>query len=186
MPKRLQTEFCKIGNKSKGEKMEKERNITKILAIAYLLIITWIIVFKMQFSMENLPEMRNINLVPFGESVIVNGKIDFDEIIDNVIVFIPLGLYLNMLKKDWKISRKIGVLAGISLLFEMLQYILAIGATDITDLINNTLGGIVGLGVYTLFYKGLKTEKKTNQILNILGRNWNDFGDIAYGYIDYG
>ena len=149
--------------------MKKQRKITNGLAILYFIILTWIIVFKMQFSFENLPEMRNINLVPFGQSVIVNGKIEVSEIIDNAIIFIPVGLYINMLKKDWKFGKKVGMIAGISLLFEMLQYILAIGATDITDLIMNTFGGICGLGIYQIFYKILKNQEKTNHILNGLG-----------------
>ncbi len=149
--------------------MEKGRKLTKGLMIFYIIILTWIIVFKMQFSFENLQGRRNMNLVPFSESVIINGKIDFDEIIDNVIAFIPLGLYLNMLNRDWKIGKKIGILAGISLSFEITQYIFAIGATDITDLITNTLGGILGLGICQIFYQIFKNEKKANQILNILG-----------------
>ncbi len=147
--------------------MERDRKITIGLAIFYGIILTWIIVFKMQFSVKELQGIRNINLMPFGESVIVNGKIDFDEIMGNVIVFIPLGLYVNMLKKEWKWHKKVGLIAGLSLIFEMLQYIFAIGATDITDLITNTLGGILGLGIYEILNKILKT--KTNRVLNILG-----------------
>lgn len=153
----------------RGEQMEKERRITNGLAIIYFVILTWIIVFKMQFSFENLPKIRNINLVPFGESVIINGKVDFGEMIDNAIIFIPAGLYLNMLKKDWKFSKKIGIIVGISFIFEMLQFIFGIGATDITDIINNTIGGFLGLGIYQIFYQIFKTERKTNRIFNILG-----------------
>ena len=149
--------------------MEKERKITNILAFLYGIILIWIILFKMQFSMENLHGIRNINLVPFGESVIINGKIDFDEIIDNVIIFIPAGLYIQMLKTNWKIGAKIGMIAGVSFLFEILQYILAIGASDITDIITNTFGGILGLGIYQVFYKILKSDEKTNRVLNVLG-----------------
>lgn len=149
--------------------MKKQRKITCGLAILYFVILTWIIVFKMQFSFENLPEMRNINLVPFGQSVIVNGKIEISEMIDNAIIFIPVGLYISMLKKEWKFCKKVGIIVGISLLFEMLQYILAIGATDITDLITNTFGGICGLGIYQIFYKILKNEERSIRVLNGLG-----------------
>ncbi len=147
--------------------MKKEK-ITLFLAILYLIILTWIIVFKMQFSFENLYTIRHINLVPFGESVIINGKVDFNEIIDNIIVFIPVGLYFQMLKRNIKIGKKIGIIAGISLTYEIMQYVLAIGATDITDLITNTFGGLLGLGIYEVFYRFCKNEEKTNGILNVL------------------
>lgn len=107
--------------------------------------------------------------MPFGQSVVVNGKIDLDEIIGNVIVFIPAGLYLQMLKKEWKWHQKVGILAGVSLTFEIVQYIFGIGATDITDLITNTVGGILGVGLYAIFRKICQTEEKTNRLLNLLG-----------------
>ncbi len=144
----------------------KKKKITLFLASLYLIILTWIILFKMQFSLENLYTVRNINLVPFGESVIINGKIDFDEIIDNIIVFIPVGLYFQMLKRNARIGKKIGIIAGISFIYEILQYVFAIGRADITDLIGNTLGGILGLGIYEVFYRFCKNEEKVNRILN--------------------
>jgi glycopeptide antibiotics resistance protein len=57
-------------------------------------------------------------------------------------------------------------MAGVSLLFELIQYIFTIGGSDITDLISNTLGGVIGIGFYIVFSRILK--EKTNKILNIL------------------
>ena len=88
------------------------------------------------------------------------------EIINNIIVFVPVGIYICMLKENWSILRKISVGFFISLGIEVLQFILSIGATDITDLIGNTLGGIIGIGVFYLFSKLFKN--KTNSIINTL------------------
>ncbi|MBP3887271.1 MAG: VanZ family protein, partial [Cellulosilyticum sp.] len=99
-------------------------------------------------------------------SVIANGRIYISEIINNIVVFIPVGIYVCMLKKDWPILKKISVGFFISLCIEVLQFVLAIGATDITDLIGNTFGGIVGIGVFYLLSKVFKS--KTNNIINIL------------------
>ena len=49
---------------------------------------------------------RSVNLIPFMGSVIVNGRIDISEIINNILVFIPVGIYVCMLKKDWSILKK--------------------------------------------------------------------------------
>ena len=100
-------------------KDNKQYNLTRILFAVYTLILAWILLFKMSFSIDELYKNRSINIIPF----------------------ISLGI-------------------------EVLQFVLAIGATDITDLIGNTLGGIIGIGVFYLFSKVFKN--KTNKIINIL------------------
>ena len=147
-------------------KYNRQNNLTRILFAVYFLILVWILLFKMSLSMDELYKSRSINIIPFMGSVIVNGRIDTSEIINNVLVFIPVGIYVCMLKKDWSILKKISVGFFISLGIEVLQFVLAIGATDITDLIGNTLGGIIGIGVFYLFSKVFKN--KTNKIINIL------------------
>lgn len=149
-------------------KKNKPFQITQFLTILYVILLTWIILFKMQFSLSDLPHFRNLNLIPFGESVIINGKIDFDEIIDNVIAFIPLGMYCCMLKKDWNFWKKVLPIFALSFTYEILQYLFAIGATDITDILTNTSGGIIGIGIYQVFLKVFKKEEKVNKIINVL------------------
>ncbi|MDM5329870.1 VanZ family protein [Neobacillus sp. CF12] len=70
--------------------------------------------------------------------------------------FIPFGIYISMLKPNWSFLKKIVPIAGVSLLFEVLQFIL----------LGNTLGGIIGVGVYIVFCKLFST--KANKILNVL------------------
>ena len=145
--------------------MKKSKTLTGILAAIYLILLTWIILLKMRFSFSDLPHIRNINLIPFHASVIVNGTIDFDKIINNFLVFLPVGLYTCMLKPHWNLFRKIAPAFFLSLLYEVLQYLFAIGATDITDLISNTLGGCAGVLLFVLLAKILKG--RTVRILNI-------------------
>lgn len=145
---------------------EKKNTFTIILFIIYMLLLIWIILFKLQFSLNNFDRVRGINLIPFQGSVIVNGVIKLDEIFYNIFVFVPLGIYTCMLKGKWPVKLKVLFAFCISLSFEVLQFIFAIGRTDITDLIGNTLGGIVGIGIYTLLFKLLK--KHTIKVINIL------------------
>jgi glycopeptide antibiotics resistance protein len=70
--------------------------------------------------------------------------------VDNVVVFIPLGLLLGLNLKRLDFWRKLIIVLALSVSVEVLQYIFAIGATDITDVITNTLGGLVGLSAYTV------------------------------------
>ncbi len=144
-----------------------KKYFTLIVFILYLILLCWLILFKLVTSPEMIPNMRNINLVPFAESVIVNGKIYFKEIIYNILAFVPLGVYLSIIKKDWSLWEKVIVVFGLSLLFEITQYIFALGGSDITDIITNTLGGILGIEVFSLFRRVFK--EKTICIINILG-----------------
>ena len=75
----------------------------------------------------------------------------------NVVVFVPFGFFLSeflsMTKRfgtssAFSARRRIGLVAlaafGLSLCIESLQLILRLGVFEITDLVLNTLGGIVG------------------------------------------
>ena len=145
--------------------MRKEQKITLVLLVIYLIILTWIILLKTQFSFSTLGHYRSVNLIPFAGSVVINGKVDLDEILNNFIVFIPVGLYLGMLMPKSSPLRKIAPIFGLSLLYEVIQFIFAIGASDITDLIMNTMGGAAGIFLVFLITKLLK--EKTVKILNI-------------------
>ena len=141
------------------------RNLTEILFAVYFFILIWILLFKMSFSLEEIYGDRSINLIPLSGSVIANGKIYVKEIINNIIVFVPLGIYTCMLNTNWSFIKKVSVSFFVSLLIEVCQYILAIGATDVTDILGNTLGGVIGIGIFYIFSKLLK--HKTVKVLNI-------------------
>jgi glycopeptide antibiotics resistance protein len=113
----------------------------------YLILLVWVIIFKTDIagviasahSME-----RAINLVPFGASVIANGKVYLPEIIENVIAFMPLGLFVALLSKRGGVPKAVLWGLGASLLFEAAQYLFGIGSADITDVITNTAGALLG------------------------------------------
>ena len=52
------------------------------------------------------------------------------------------------------------------MIYEVLQYVFAIGATDITDVINNTIGGIVGVCIAALCFTMFK--EKAYKVLHAL------------------
>lgn len=55
----------------------KSKRVTFGLLVFYLIALTWIIIFKLQFSLENLPHMRNINSpLTFVNHIHVAGRND--------------------------------------------------------------------------------------------------------------
>ncbi|MGP1419217.1 MAG: VanZ family protein [Sphaerochaetaceae bacterium] len=110
-----------------------------------MLFLIWVILFKLQFSLMAIDRARALNLVPFHYEDSDNPGFHFKEVMDNVLIFIPLGIYLSMLWRNMKLMTKAGIIIAVSLSFEILQYILRIGVSDITDLLTNTAGGLIGM-----------------------------------------
>lgn len=152
----------------KSQNNKNSKKLTSVLLVIYVIVLSWIILFKMQFDIRMLQNtsLRSINFIPFAGSLIVNGKVELSEIILNIVVFIPFGVYLSMIFENWGFFRKTAPIFAVSLLYEAMQYIFAIGAIDITDLIGNTLGGVVGIAIYHILQRLL--GKRTIKILNIL------------------
>ena len=146
--------------------MDSNRRLTRLLAVVYILIVIWIILFKLSMPSEiaKLDRIRRINLIPFYYDTEVSGH--FSEILENLLIFIPVGLYLKMLGKSNLETVLIG--GGISLALEIAQYCFGIGATDITDLITNTAGAAVGMAAYLLLGKLVRNRNTLDKALNIL------------------
>ena len=71
------------------------KKTTHILFTIYIFLVIWIILFKLSVSIDQLPHFRSINLIPFYYP----NKTGFQirEVLDNLIIFIPFGLYLKTL-----------------------------------------------------------------------------------------
>ena len=144
-----------------------KRKITILLFGIYVFILLWIILFKMSFSVSEIVSLsgdRSINLIPFYYLTEVNFHLR--EVISNILIFVPLGIYLKMFDIN---SKKI-ILYGFifSILLELIQFVFKIGAFDITDIITNTTGAILGVGGYILLEKIFSNKEKINNILRII------------------
>jgi len=148
-------------------KTEKQNTLTIILFIVYVLLLTGIILFKLPFySAEISDGIRVINLTPFQGSFDENGVIVWREIIQNILIFAPLGVYISMLKSKWSFMQKVLPIIGLTFAFEGIQFIFAMGRTDVTDILSNTLGGMIGIGIYALLFKSF--QNRTVKIVNVL------------------
>jgi glycopeptide antibiotics resistance protein len=150
---------------SKGD--NGTNRLTIGLFIIYLIALCWILLFKLgvQFSyMRN----RRVNLIPFRESLILDGKVDFGEIILNVVIFVPLGIYAGILFERWIFGKFLLFFFFISAIVEGLQFILTVGAFDSTDLITNTLGGIIGLIICKAIEKAFHNRGKAQKCINLV------------------
>lgn len=96
----------------------RSKKWTTRLLIFYLFALTWIIIFKLQIYVTDIPRLRNINFIPFGASGIVNGRIYTKEIIWNLLVFIPYGVFVHIIWNGKSFLKQVLPIFLTSLLFE--------------------------------------------------------------------
>ena len=147
-------------------KATRQKTVTLVLTVIYGLAVIWIILFKMSAISEipYLDRIRRVNLIPFHYDTEMDSH--FSEVFENILIFVPLGLYLKMLGK----SNLFSILAGFgfSLLLELAQYIFRIGVSDLTDLMMHTLGAVIGVLLYVGLEKLFRNREKLNKVLNII------------------
>ena len=84
----------------------------------------------------------------------------------NFVIFAPFGFYLKMLDVPTAKAFLCGLLTCISL--EIIQFTSAIGAFDVTDIITNTAGCIIGVCACIVAAKLFKDKKRLYKTVNIL------------------
>ncbi|MFC4242189.1 VanZ family protein [Gryllotalpicola reticulitermitis] len=128
--------------------------------VVYLALLAWIVLWKLQAPYLGSGALREIKIVPYLPAGGDGGSGPL-EVVVNVILFIPVGAFLGLLAPSWRWWMHALVLAGASLVLESTQYVMAIGSSDITDVIDNTLGGVVGLGILALLRRGSTARAET-------------------------
>jgi glycopeptide antibiotics resistance protein len=151
----------------------KSKKATVTLFLFYLLALAGIILFKTKLAFSFLryqftfvmDAQRSINLIPFGAMLKLNGVPSYSEIIYNGLAFVPFGVFICMLKNKRSFMNLFVPIILTSLFFEVAQYVFALGSSDITDVIANTLGGLAGAGIFFVFHRICK--ENVNRVLNI-------------------
>ncbi|MBO9128535.1 VanZ family protein [Bacillus sp. 165] len=110
----------------------------------------------------------NASIIPFKNSfdyITGSQRFNLDIIINNtvgnILIFLPLGMFLPILFKKYNMLSKVFISSIIiSFLIEALQFSLQIGQFDIDDIILNTIGCIIGYFVIITIYKIRNLPKK--------------------------
>lgn len=138
-----------------------------IIFIMYIILLLFVIVLKFPTDMirgvinawldggdvNRLP----LQLIPFKTIIFYVSHVQtiydwfFKNLACNVIMFAPYGFLVPLISKKINIGRKV-ILSGciFSVLIEIFQYITALGLCDIDDVILNTLGVLLGFGIYKI------------------------------------
>ena len=146
----------------------KSKRFVPVLFFIYLALLVWIILFKLQFSIHDLDTVRSINLIPFYYDKEIGTAFHLKEVLENLLIFVPMGIYLQMLLPKCRFYGKLIIIAGTSLMLEAAQYVLAIGRSDIIDLLTNTTGGRLGFALYGIVVRLLRNRARADKIFFIL------------------
>jgi len=147
--------------------------------ICYILLLMKILFFSRISPLELFNNQRtlsrSINLIPFysimhylsGGSAAIKA-FAFSNVVGNIAIFIPLGIYLSLFKKDKRVITNLLFIFIVSLSVEIIQWLLGIGASDIDDIILNCLGGWIGILGYKFLLFILRDEKKAHTAITVL------------------
>ena len=172
--------MTKGSNESTNKNGKIFKNIMYCIFLIYIVFLLKIVIFKYYsiadvLNLKSDSMFRSLNIVPFQtvKDFINSGGENFlwafSNILGNIAIFMPLGYLLPLLfLKINNIYKVLSISLCLSITFEILQYTLYLGSADIDDIILNTLGGIIGYGVYILIKKFINKEVKIQQISILL------------------
>ena len=146
---------------------EKGRDVLVVNTTMYIYL-SFVLYFTLMPIITSLPFIFNhpytpMNLVPFID--VLNSRGDFVRQVGlNIIMTIPFGFLVPFIKKEnVKLLKIVFYTFLLSLGIELLQPLInGVRSSDITDLITNVIGGIIGYVMYLIF------KPLTTKILNYL------------------
>lgn len=141
------------------------KELFNLIFILYIMCLFEVVTFQdINFGTSNLIPFKEIFRYDIGSRLFVKN------IIGNVLLFLPYGYFVSYYLKSKKLFPTMFLTILVSITIEIVQ--LNIGRTfDIDDIILNTIGGILGYGIYILINKikeSLPNIFKNDTFINIL------------------
>lgn len=152
--------------------MKKVRFILHKFLLYFVFVLYLVILFAILFRTSH--SSRTIRLVPFATIIdfLLRGKgslsFTMSNLLGNIILFVPLGIYLDLFHHGKRGNRSVFLVFLTSLLVEIIQFTFKIGVGDIDDIILNTLGGYIGSRIHRNLLLKFKDEKKITSIIEIV------------------
>ncbi|SFJ57726.1 VanZ like family protein [Paenibacillus sp. UNC496MF] len=119
--------------------------------------------------------VRSINLVPLSSisAYLSGGSVNlkqfaFANVGGNILIFIPLGAYVSVLRNNHGGRSNLLLILSMSLAVEVIQGLLGIGTADIDDILLNGLGGWIGILACKSLRFLLREEKNVRAVIAAL------------------
>jgi glycopeptide antibiotics resistance protein len=133
--------------------------------------VAWLILWKLEVPWVGEAALlpRPLKLIPFLPSGDAGASQPL-EVLANVALFLPFGVYLALLAPAWHWWSSTIIFAAASAILETAQHLMSTGSFDTSDILANTAGGLVGLGILALIRRRLgdRTESVMTRLLLVL------------------
>jgi glycopeptide antibiotics resistance protein len=134
------------------------RYILGLLLTEYLVVLLSSTVFFRTFKKHN--SGHNFNLLWSYDAISEGGERLVLEIIMNVVVFVPVGMLLPCAFRSMTWWKVVLIGGGISTIIELLQLLYKRGFSEVDDVMHNTIGCLMGYGIYSLARYGYERMGK--------------------------
>jgi glycopeptide antibiotics resistance protein len=155
------------GTSTSATDSSKARTLTVSLFAIYGVLLIGLVLAKFPFRYDLSPTGRELNLIPFTGLFSNFGAFHLSEVVQNIAIFIPFGIFISMLTRGWSFGKKLLPIIATTVGFEVIQFISGTGRADITDVADNVLGGVIGLVIYLAAARVWGT--KAHRTLNVAG-----------------
>ncbi|MEK3727269.1 MULTISPECIES: VanZ family protein [unclassified Lysinibacillus] len=156
---------------NKKEPSVRKRNHVKKLMLGALFIGYIVFVCELTIIGRGSSHFLQMNLQPFSGYIDAWKKYslrDLQNCIFNILMFVPLGVFLPLLFPKFKLFKWLFlVVVSATLSIETYQTLTGAGIFELDDLINNSIGGIIGYQLYRLMASIVQHKKV--KIKSLLG-----------------
>ena len=143
-------------------------NILLYAVFAFYLVVLFGLLFMKgrSFSSVNLVPFYSIGSFLFSDDPLLRA-FAVSNVIGNIVLFVPLGLFLPLLVREKSILKNVLWILLISTSAEILQFVFKVGVTDIDDVILNGFGGFLGIIAYRMLLNIFKDAHKVRLVITL-------------------
>lgn len=151
--------------------MERNSHIRRMISVVLFMTYICVLVYFLFFSEMMGRSVGNdyqLNLVLFREirrfytkRQVLGDSVVWMNIAGNIAAFVPFGIFvMPVSNRRINFLETVIITFNVSLCVEIIQLVTKVGSFDVDDLLLNTIGGLMGAGIYVVY--AMIERKRTN------------------------
>lgn len=141
--------------------------ISVVLFMTYICVLVYFLFFSEMMG-RSVGNDYQLNLVLFREirrfytkRQVLGDSVVWMNIAGNIAAFVPFGIFvMPVSNRRINFLETVIITFNVSLCVEIIQLVTKVGSFDVDDLLLNTIGGLIGAGIYVVY--AMIERKRTN------------------------